>query len=678
MKAKPTNRTLIILFFFAFLLSLPGVGLAQSKKATPPEAESVLKEQAETGDADKDGDGQRYVSIDFNDVDINVFIKFISELTGKNFIVDQRVKGKITIVSPSKISVDEAYQVFESVLEVHGYSTVDAGQVTKIIPSPYARTKNIETKLKKERESPQDKIVTQIMHLEYADPNEVKQLFAPLVSKSSVVLAYEATNMLIVTDVYSNITRLLRILEAIDVPGIGREITVIPLEYANAEEMVNTVDSMFNSRQKKRDKKGAKINVVADDRTNLLVVQASESDVERIRSLVKMLDQQMPEGKEKIRVYYLENAKAEEMVSVLQELPGKEEGAEKGKKVSPIVSEKVKVTADEATNSLIIRADKDDYEILESVIQRLDIVRPMVYIEVLIMEVSKDRSFRLGAEWLAGGEGSYKDREGVYGGGFSGGAAGGDRGYNFTVPQTSGNNAQLPPGASLGVFGENIQIGDMAFPSIRAIIQAYNKDRDVHILSTPQVLTTDNEAAKITVGKNIPYLTKAATGDTNYSNYEYKDVGIEMEITPQINKDRKIRLEINQEVTKLETTTDQFQPTTLKRSLETTVEVDDENTVVIGGLIDESLSRTEYSVPCIGSIPGLGWLFKSMASANDQTNLFVFLTPRVVQKPGEASKIYNKKKDHIDGLSEDSIKLYGQPDPTEKEALKEKLPEEKQ
>lgn len=677
MKLKPTKRISILLFSLAFLLSMPAFGLAQSGKSAPAKSGGAGDTSPAKGAEDAGGGEQRYVSIDFNDVDINVFIKFISELTGKNFIVDQRVKGKITIISPSKISVEEAYRVFESVLEVHGYSTVDAGKATKIIPSPYARTMNIETKLKKERDSPQDKIVTQIIPLKYADPNEVKQLFAPLVSKSSVVLAYEPTNMLIVTDVYSNITRLLRIVDAIDVTGIGKEIAMIPLEYANAEEMVNVVNSIFNTQRKGKRGSDTNITVVADQRTNILVVQASESDVERIRSLVEMLDQEMPRGKEKIHVYYLENAKAEEMVSVLQELPGQEGdgGAPKGKKVSPIVSEKVKVTADKATNSLIIRADKDDYEILESVIEKLDVVRPMVYIEVLIMEVSKDRSFRLGAEWLAGGEASYRDTEGVYGGGFSGGAAGGDRGYNFTVPRTTSNTALLPPGASLGVFGESIEIGDVAFPSIRAVIQAYHKDRDVHILSTPQVLTTDNETAKITVGKNIPYLTKAASGDTNYSNYEYKDVGIELEITPQINKDRKIRLEVNQEVTKLETTTDQFQPTTLKRSVETTIEVDDKNTVVIGGLIDESLSSTEYRVPCIGSIPGLGWLFKSMASANDQTNLFVFLTPKVVQKNTEASKIYNNKKEHINELTQDSIKLYGQPE-GEKKSMKEKLPDE--
>ena len=195
-------------------------------------------------------DSERFISIDFNDVDINVFIKFISELTSKNFVVDQRVKGKVTIISPSKISVKEAYKVFESVLEVHGFTTVKAGEVIKIIPSPDARSKNIETRLKEEAASPEDRVVTQLIPLKFASSSEIKKLFAPLVSKSSVILAYPPTNMLIVTDVYSNIKRLIRILNAIDVSGMGQELSVIPLEYADATKFVKILDSVFRKRDK--------------------------------------------------------------------------------------------------------------------------------------------------------------------------------------------------------------------------------------------------------------------------------------------------------------------------------------------------------------------------------------------------------------------------------------------
>ncbi len=605
----------------------------------------------------------RHVSIDFNDVDIEVFIKFISELTGRNFVIDQRVKGKVTVISPTKISVNEAYKVFESVLEVHGYTTVEAGEITKIVPSPYARTMNIETRLKKEKASPEDKIVTQLVHLKYADPNEVKQLCAPLVSKSSVVLAYEPTNMLIITDVYSNITRLMRIIEAIDVTGIGKEISVIPIEHADAKELSGIIDSVFNQDQRRRKNGGPAINLVADQRTNIIVAMASEGDISRVKKLIKMLDKKMPRGKEKIHVVYLQHAKAEDISEVLQEIPSKgEKSGEPGKKHAPVVSEEVQITADKATNSLIIRAEKDDFRVLKGIIDKLDIQRSMVYIECLIMEINKAKSLNLGTEWLIGGRGSSNDREGVWGGGFlGGGAMGGDPGYLSSVYSSTEDGSAskaLPPGFALGVFGESIQVGDLSLPAIQGIIQIYKKDKDVNILSTPQILTTDNESATIKVGKNVPYLARTASGETEYSNYEYKDVGITLEITPQINKDRQIRLEIMEEVTKLESTSE-FRPTTLKRSIETTVLVDDKNTVVLGGLIDESLSSTEYRVPCLGSIPILGWLFKSVGKDNDETNLFVFLTPRVVQDVEDARAVYDEKQDHVeDKVEEGEIKLY--------------------
>ncbi|MFO7839695.1 MAG: type II secretion system secretin GspD [Desulfosalsimonadaceae bacterium] len=638
------------------ILAFPGAwpkAYAQEQKTAGPSEE--VSAPASSG---------RYVSIDFNEVDIEVFIKFISELTGKNFVVDQRVKGNVTIISPTKISVEEAYKVFESVLEVHGYTTVDAGRVTKIIPSPYARTMNIETRLEEEMESPEDKIVTQLIHLKYANPDEVKQLCAPLVSKSSVILSYEPTNMLIITDVYSNITRLMRIINAIDVTGIGKEISVIPVEHADAGELVDIVDKIFNEQRRRNKRSNQEISLVADRRTNIVVTRASEADTERVRKLIKMLDKKMPKGEEKIHVVYLQHAKADELAEVLQELPSESgANAEKGKKTAPVVSEEVTITADKSTNSLLIRAEKDDYAILQGIIEKLDIKRSMVYIECLIMEINKEESLNLGTEWLVGGEGSYQDKDGVYGGGFAGGAAmGGDSGYFSSLGSAAGGDSaasKLPPGFSLGVFGEEVTVGDLSLPTIQAVIQLYKKDKDVNILSTPQLLTTDNEAATITVGKNVPYLTKAATGDTNYSNYEYKDVGISLEITPQINKDRQIRLEILEEVTKLETTTDQFQPTTLKRTIETTVLVDDKNTVALGGLIDESLSSTEYKVPCLGSLPLVGWLFKSMGKANEETNLFVFLSPYVVHSAEEAKEIRKSKKEHIDGKIEaGKIKLY--------------------
>jgi len=594
----------------------------------------------------------RFISIDFNNVDINVFIKFISELTGKNFIVDNKVKGKVTVISPSKISVKEAYKVFESVLEVHGYATVKAGEVIKIIPSPDARTKNIETLLKEGAAFPEDKIITQLIPLKYADASQIKRLFTPLISKSSVILAYFPTNMLIVTDFQSNILRLLRILKAIDVAGIGHEISVIPLEFADAGKLVKILSSVFQPT--KAAKKGTSertIKFIADERTNTLVLLASEVDSLRVRSLISMLDKQTPKDKGRIRVYYLEHATAEDLAKVLQaQTSDKGKASAKGGK-APLLSDQVTITADKATNSLIIMADNEDYQVLEEIIKKLDIPRAMVFIECLIMEVDIAKDFKLGTEWTAFGEVHHDGKDGVAGGGFSG-----DEYSSLGGLATFG---ALPDGFSLGVFGEAIEISGIQFPSIAAIIEVYKKDKDVQIISTPQILTTDNEEAKIYVGKNIPFQTKSTAegGVETYSSYEYRDVGTTLKITPQISQDRMVRLVISQEITKLESTIE-FRPTTLKRTIDTTVIVNDNSTVVIGGLIGDQFAETETKVPILGDIPLLGWLFKSRKTQRENTNLFVFLTPHVINNKADAEEIYKKKKEKIDEIGKGSIKLY--------------------
>jgi general secretion pathway protein D len=614
---------------------------------------------------------KQFVSIDFNNVDINVFIKFISELTGKNFVVDQSVKGKVTIISPAKISIAEAFRVFESVLEVHGYTTVTAGKITKIIPSPDARAKNVKTLLSEEAGSPRDQVVTQLVPLRYADPTDIKKLFAPLISKNSVILAYNPTNTLIITDIHSNIKRLMGILKTIDVAGIGREISVIPLEFADASKFVKLLQSVFKTPKKpKKGDVASAVEFVADERTNTIVLLASEDDTGRIKKLIGMLDKEVPRGEEKIRVYYLENATAEELAKVLQSLSSKPTVRAKGAKRAPVVSESVQITADKATNSLIIMADKDDYVVLEEIIKKLDIPRAMVYIEALIMEVNVDKDFRLGVEWLGGSGVTYDGKDGVVGGGFSGGAFGGDPGY--TTLQSGAGTASiggieipipvpvpLPSGFSMGIFSESqLTIGGVSFPNIGAVLQAYKKDKDVHILSTPQILTTDNQEAKIHVGKNLPFQTGTTTSTTStFSSIEYKDVGKTLKITPQISKDRMVRLDISLEVTDLESTTD-FRPTTLKRTVETTVIVKDNHTVVIGGLIDDSISTIEYKVPCLGEIPILGALFSSMSDASNKTNLYIFLTPRVLKTPAEATDLYEQKKVQIDAIKEGAIKIY--------------------
>ncbi len=631
--------TLILLFFL-----YPAIAFPQQPPRAPAKAGKT-----QTG---------RYVTIDFNNVDIVVFIKFISELTGRNFIIDQRVKGKVTIISPAKISVEEAYKVFESVLEVHGYATVQAGEVIKIIPSPDARTKNVELLLRESARSPEDKVITQLIPLEYADPNEIRKLFAPMVSKSSVILSYPPTNTLIVTDVLSNIQRLLRILDEIDVAGIGLELSLISLTHADAKKTVAILESIFRTRRKpKKGEPETEIRFVADERTNAIVLLASEYDTSRIERFIALLDQQTPRGTEKIRVRYLEYANAEELSKVLQDLPTKKTSGKEAKK-APVVSGDVRISADKATNSLIIVAEKEDYTILSDIIDKLDIPRAMVYIESLILEVDVDKGFEIGVRWRALGETSLRGDSGAVGGAFSGGRDAIDE-KTIAEPGTGG--------FALGIISGAIDIvtegGTITVPNLTAVASAFQSSRDVHILSTPQILTTDNEEARIVVGRNVPFRTRSTqiSGTTDaYSSFEYRDVGLTLKITPQINKDRKVRLNISQELTALTDDPEKsdFRPTTLKRAIDTTVLVEDTNTVVIGGLIDETFTQRDSGVPCLGNVPGLRWLFSTRTRASQRTNLYVFLNPRVIKDREEVISVFTEKKGEMDALREGKIKMY--------------------
>lgn len=608
--------------------------------------------------------GESYVTIDFNDVDINLFIKYISELTGKNFIVDRTVKGKVTIISPTRISAEDAYFVFESVLEVHGFTTVESGSVTKIIPSVQARSKSIQTIMEEGMQYPDDRVVTQLITLTYSDPEEVKRLIAPLVSKSSVVISHSDSGMLILTDVLSNITRLLEIIRAIDVPSVGEEMVVIPLQYASADSVAKALSQLFVKTATRQGQKPETVKIIPYERTNSLIVIADKGNIQKVRDLVAKIDTEAPRGTGKIQVYYLQHARADEIVKVLTNLPGDtpaQGGGGGGAAATPEaaakappISRDIKITADAETNSLIITGPRDEYLVLEEVIKKLDIPRRMVYIEALIMEVSVSKAFELGVQW--GGGGTFNDETGKLFTGFSGSAT-------SPYAQLQGNNnlasesPLMPSGFTVGVLQQGIKIGNVFFPNLGAVINAYKDDSDVDIIATPQILTTDNKEAEIKVGENVPYITnkQAGAGTTdalNYQQYEYKDVATSLKILPQINQSDLVRLEIGVEVVKLKTASET--PTTLKRTANTTVVLHNEETIVIGGIIGQDTSTGEYKVPLLGDIPLLGHLFKTNKNSEVKTNLFIFITPHIVENPAELASIYYQKRDVMEYVKKGS------------------------
>jgi general secretion pathway protein D len=625
---------------------------------TPPPAPPVQAPAKDT----------RYVTIDFDNVDIQVFIRFISEMTGKNFIVDEKVKGKVTILSPRKISVDEAYKVFESVLDVNGFAALPAGDVIKVIPIQSAREKMLETRVDMGEISPEDKMITQIISLDHANPDEMKKVLEPLMSKTSAIISYAPTGMLVVSDLMSNIKKLREIVEALDTEGVGEQISYIPLKNSTSADLVKSLTAVFQQQ-----KGMAPVKVVSDDRSNAIILMATEIDTARIKELITLMDKGITKGDSLLHVYRLQNANSEDLAKVLMNIPkdAKAGAAQTGKAV---LSKDVSILSDKATNTLIITAERADYVILESVIKQLDVSRPMVYIEALIMEVNANKDFRLGVEWRGVQDYTGSNIPGLPTGspavgiaGSGGGAAGTGGslagGYNI-LPSVDATTKALnfPSGFAVGLLSGGISIGGVLFPSIGAVLQTYKYDSDVSILATPQIMTLDNEDAEINVGSNVPYITRSdvssvtTTSTAVYgTSYDYKDVSTVLKITPHINDDQYVRLKIDQQVTKLASTSSTNTPTTLKRAAKTTVVVKDNETVVIGGLIDDSSSESTYKVPLLGDIPLIGWLFKSFVKTNQKTNLFVFITPHIIRTPKDASAMYKKKIEDAGDISEEGV-----------------------
>ena len=284
-------------------------------------AEDILKETDQrrrktAGSSTKKEASQKYVTLDFDNVEIGVLVKFVSELTGKNFLIDDKVKGKITILSPKKIPVEDVYKVFLSVLEINGFTVVPAGNIIKIIPVSQAREKSLETRTKKELASPEDRMVTQIISLERANPDEIKRILDPIISKTSSVLSYPPAGILVITDYLSNIKRLQEIIAALDVEGAGNQISYIPLVNASASEVVKSLTAIFQQGQRGR-ATASDIKVVADTRTNSIIILASGADTENVRKLIAFMDKDVPRGESNIQVYRLQNSIAEDLAKVL-------------------------------------------------------------------------------------------------------------------------------------------------------------------------------------------------------------------------------------------------------------------------------------------------------------------------------------------------------------------------
>ena len=619
---------------------------------------------------------QVYLSMDFTDVDLPVLIKFISEQTRKNFIFDERVQGKVTIISPRRISLDEAYNVFLSVLHVKGFATVEQDGTIKIIPISSARQENLPTETDGSRE-PGAKIITRLIPLQYVDVAEIVTLLTPMVSKDGLLTSFPASNTLIIIDSRSNIDRIMRILAEIDREGTGNILRIVPVKNASVTEIAKTLDLIYQEtatpqvvgrgvRSVRPGKARGAPKFIPDVRTNILLVLAGKEMMDDIVDLIGKLDIPTPENTGKINVYYLENADAEEVAKVLANLTEKRPGAApappgQAATIKGVITAEleggVKITADKATNSLIIIASLNDYQTLVDVIRKLDIRRRQVYVEALVMEISLDKARDLGVEF----RGAFETRnQGAVLGGTNFDFQGN---LNQLLTSLATGNPLLFAGTGFiaaGIAGNVVLPDGTEIPAITAVLRAAQTRENVNVLSSPHLLTLDNKEAEIIVAENVPFITSQSRDTTNLANVintvERKDVGIILRITPHIHESEYVNLEIYQESSAVKgdslLATSTVGPTTTKRSAKTSVLVKNSETVVLGGMMQETANNIERKIPILGSIPLLGNLFKFSSVSRKKTNLLIFLTPHIIKSPEEMSQMTTDHQRKMDDFIE--------------------------
>ena len=630
--------------------------------------------------------GDEKITLDFKDVELTELVNTISELTGKNFLYDDSIKGKVTIVSPETMTLDETYQLFLTVLNVKGYTLVPSGKVNKIVSTKTARQEGLP--VYSNGRSASDQFITRLVRLNYLDVDTVAtSVLAPLMPATGNIITYPPTNTLILTETAATIDRMVKIMQQLDQPDSSGELTVLPLRFADAEEVAKIcqeiiVEQAGATRRRTNNKisttQEGSSKIVAYTRTNSLIVVASTEDLEKIKGLLLTLDQEPREEEADINVYYLENADAETLATTLNEiLTGVKAAAQAqnaGNKGQPaaqtaVISQQVSITADKPTNALIINAQQKDYAAIKNIIRKLDIKRKQVYVEALILELSMDATKELGAS-LAGA---------LTTGGDSAIFAGTGTNTNLG-DMTSADSllAKTVNGILLGGLFNTVEVTaangtSYNIPALSALLSLSKTDDNVNILSAPRLLTSDNEEAEIIVGENIPIVTEKLT-DSDSENVtvsvERQDAALTLRFTPQVIENNLVRLNIYQEVTGVveDSESNSNGPTLTKRVIRNTVLAQSKKTIILGGLIDTQVTRNEIKVPLLGDIPILGWLFKTKTTSEKKKNLLVFITPTIVKDANDLRQLTNDNKakasemlteDQLSELPEDFGQLQG-------------------
>lgn len=586
------------------------------------------------------------VSLNFVNADIQEVIKAVSQITKRNFLVDPRVKGTINIVSSTPIPTTLAYDTLLSALRLQGFAAVESNGVTKVMPEADAKLyiANIGDK------GSGEKLVTRVFMLQHESATQLVPILRPLIAPNNIVVAYPNNNALVVTDYASNLKRIEQIVETIDQPHASAPI-VIPVKYASVMDLAQTINRLMQDGSvvaAGSSDASQRFILMADARTNSLLLRTdSPSRIERVRELAAKLDVQTGTPGN-IHVVYLKNAEATKLAQTLRAVLSGDTSvvatagtpaaaAAAAASAAPMGGGMIQ--ADSASNALIITASDAVYNNLRAVVEMLDVRRAQVFVEALIAEVTADKAAEFGIQWQSF-NGVNKAGANVIGGtnfGTPGAAAGGN------IISAAGTGA-VNLGTTVGQ-GLNIGIvkGTTTIPGLGTVLNLgmlarfLENDANANILSTPNLLTLDNEEAKIIIGQNVPFITGTQNGTAAnpnpFNTIERKDVGLMLRIKPQISQGGTVKLQVFQEVSSVQSnnTTGSSDLITNKRSLESTVLVDEGQIIVLGGLVQDSVTNGEDKVPLLGDIPLLGNLFRHETRRRTKTNLMVFIRPYVLR-----------------------------------------------
>lgn len=589
------------------------------------------------------------VTLNFKDMDINLLIDTVAEVTNKTFIVDPRVKANITVVSSKPMDSDQVYEVFLSILNVHGFSAIPSGNVIKIVPQSVAKSDNIPV-IGQNQTAHGDELVTQVIQVENISAPLLIPLLRPLLPQQAHLVAYTANNTLIISDTANNVNRLREIVNRID-KADKEETEVIMLQHASALEVLNILNTLGHKKATEAAANGTNgiPSVAADERTNSILITGDSNTRLKLRAIIAHLDTPL-EKTGRTQVIYLHYARAEDLVNVLQGVSDTAQQAQEGQTpTAPLNNYKANIQADTSTNSIIITAEPDELKNLQSVIRQLDIRRAQVLVEAIIAEISTDTAKELGVQWLFDGTPNGIAPVGASNFTNAGTSIINLAGAAAQFDQSGELPSDLGAGAFLGIgrFGSNLL-------NFAVLLRALSADTNVNVLSTPSLLTLDNQEAEIIVGQNVPFVTGQYTnassgtdGATNpFQTIQREDVGIKLKVSPQINEGNAVQLQIEQEVSSISRdTTAGF--ITNKRSIKTTVIVEDGNMIVLGGLIDENLQQVSQKVPGLGDVPILGGLFRSQSSQKVKRNLMIFLHPMIVRDASTEALVSSGKYSYM-------------------------------